>query len=890
MGRFLIDFSIRHPKVVIMLALALTVLTLLRVGNIRVDTDPENMLGEDEQVRVFHNEVKESFELSDMIILGVINEEDPNGVFNPATLGKVYRITEGLKKVEGVVVRDLMAPSTVDDILQAGPGTVRFKYLMEAPPETNEEAEHIRSRILANPMFNGTLVSEDGRALAIYVPIEHKEIAHRVSGDIQKLIDAEVSGEEQYHITGLPVAEDTFGVEMFQQMGISAPLAGLLIFLLMLFFFKSFILVISPMMVAMLTVAMTMGTLISLGFTVHIMSSMIPIFLMPIAVVDSVHILSVFFDHYQTYRDRAKTLRAVMDELFMPMLYTSVTTMAGFASLALTPIPPVQVFGLFVAFGVGLAWLLTIMLVPAYIMLFIPEKKLENFGASAQDECGRAGGTPLARLVRWSGGLTQGYAKVLIIITVAVIAVSAFGITKIKINDNPVKWFNTEHPIRVADRVLNSHFGGTYGAYLVLGPGSEEGGSANAAEGELKPLALYLETKSKHEGSPAVATAATILLGELNDMAAAGVEARVWGEHEKVFSTLQSRLEELTDKVDQEDYDLLDELDLLSDEVEDFRLGLHLFKSPEVLAYVEKLQAYMGSMELVGKSNSLADMVKKVHMELYEGKPEAYRIPDTPAAVAQSILSFQSSHDPDDVWHLVTPDYRKLNIWVQLKSGDNTDMEEVVSKVDAFVVQNPPPAGLTYAWAGLTYLNVVWQDKMVTGMLESLLGSFFIVLILMSVLFRSLLWGVLSMIPLSVTIAFIYGLIGMVGKDYDMPVAILSSLTLGMSIDFAIHYIQRARELTSEHNSWPRAALEMAEAPARAIARNAVVIAVGFLPLLLSTLVPYRTVGLFLALIMGISGIGTLIILPSLIRIMAGLLFKKTVDKDGVACEIKGEA
>ena len=151
-------------------------------------------------------------------------------------------------------------------------------------------------------------------------------------------------------------------------MAISAPLSMLIIFLLMLFFFRKLSLVVSPMIIAMVSVICTMGLLIATGHTVHIMSSMIPIFIMPIAVLDSVHILSQFFDRYQETNDRRATLERVMRDLYKPMLYTSLTTAAGFASLALAPIPPVQVFGLFVAFGVMLAWLLTITFIPAYIM------------------------------------------------------------------------------------------------------------------------------------------------------------------------------------------------------------------------------------------------------------------------------------------------------------------------------------------------------------------------------------------------------------------------------------------------------------------------------------------------------------------------------------------
>ena len=869
MGRRITAFAVDHPKWVVFLALLVTAISLVRVHTIRVDTDPENMLSEKEWVRVFHNQVKREFSLSDMIVLGIVNEEDPDGVFNPETLGKVYRITEGIKGIKGVVVEDLMAPSTVDDILQAGLGAVRFQYLMESPPKTRDEALHIRDRAMANPLLYGTLVSEDGKALAIYIPIEKKSIAHRVSQEVRGLIAAEPPGHEAYHITGLPVAEDTFGVEMFKQMAISAPLAGLIIFLLMLFFFRKLVLVISPMVVAMFTVIFTMGALISTGNTVHIMSSMIPIFLMPISVVDSVHILSVFFDRYQLYKDRKKTLFVVMGELFMPMLYTSLTTAAGFASLALTPIPPVQVFGLFVALGVGIAWIFTVTLVPAYIMLFMPERKLVNFGATAQSDEDE-GHSPMARILVWGGRLTRERAKLWIGLTALVLAVSAYGITLIQINDNPVKWFEKGHPIRIADKVLNRHFGGTYEAYLVLQPPS----GREALRASLAPVQRFLKDQAAEAESPAVRLIAERLRGRLEALAAQEEEAEE-PNPVKVVERLARELDDMAAEIPENDEAALDEVDLLAEGLEDQRTTLHTFKNPDLLLWVERLQQDVVRHSLVGKTNALTDVVKKVHMELLGGKPEELRIPDTAAAVAQTILSFQGSHDPEDVWHLVTPDFRKLNIWFQLKSGDNRDMEAVVREVDRYFAQNPPPVPLNHAWAGLTYLNVVWQNKMVKGMLSSLLGSFGIVLLMMIFLFRSILWGILSMIPLSVTIAFIYGLIGLVGKDYDMPVAVLSSLTLGMSVDFAIHYIERARELFRETGSWAETSVLMSMAPARAITRNAIVIAVGFLPLLLAPLVPYKTVGLFLALIMGVSGVATLIILPAMIQVMNKILFRK---------------
>jgi hypothetical protein len=151
-------------------------------------------------------------------------------------------------------------------------------------------------------------------------------------------------------------------------------------------------------------------------------------------------------------------------------------------------------------------------------------------------------------------------------------------------------------------------------------------------------------------------------------------------------------------------------------------------------------------------------------------------------------------------------------------------------------------------------------------MLNALLGSFGVVLIMMILLLRSVKLGLISMTPLTVTIALVYGAVGLIGKPYDMPIAVLSSMTLGLSIDFAIHFLKRGQEIYKRRKDLHETLGELFQEPARAISRNIVVIALGFVPLLFSNLVPYVTVGAFFLAIMGLSGLATLMILPALVR------------------------
>jgi predicted RND superfamily exporter protein len=217
--------------------------------------------------------------------------------------------------------------------------------------------------------------------VSVLLPLATKGAADDVADRVRDLVQSDPTlAAAGLNIAGLPLAEECFGEEMFLQMALFAPLAGLLIFALMFYFFRKLALVIAAMAVAM-AVIWTMGLLIGVGIDLHIMATMIPIFLMPIAILDSIHIVSEFFDRYPVHRERVKTLRGVYAEVMMPITYTSLMTAVAFGSLAIAPIPPVQVFGLFVAIGVVIAWLLTLIFIPAFIMM-LSEESLQPSGRS----------------------------------------------------------------------------------------------------------------------------------------------------------------------------------------------------------------------------------------------------------------------------------------------------------------------------------------------------------------------------------------------------------------------------------------------------------------------------------------------------------------------------
>jgi len=751
------------------------------ISPLTVDTDPESMLLYDNPVRVTHREQKEKFAIYDLLVVGISNQSHENGVYNQETLSSVYELVNyakglqwqnGQGETEGVVSVEIISPSSVDNIAQGGPGTVTFNWLMPNAPTSDAEALEVMSKIKNQPILAGSLSAVNNQSLAIYIPLTSKDISYKLAGMLEEKF-SNFTGDDKFFITGMAVAQDTFGVEMFIQMAIATPAAMLLIFALLWFFFRNVTLVYSPMIVAMISVMITMGLMIAAGNPVHVLTSMVPIFIMPIAVLDGIHILSEFYDRYPQFNDRKKAIRFVMAELGKPMLLTTITTAMGFASLNLIPLPPLQVLGTFVSIGVVVAWILTMTLIPAYIVL-MSEKRFVKFGEQQSQQS--SDGSFLGRLLPKIGKTSTRFAMPIIAMTLVIGTVAVFGGLKLIPNDNPMKWFDESHELRISDKQLNESFAGSYMAYLSL--------------------------KAENESA---------------------------------------------------------------------------FKDPEILNYISDLQAYLTDTSKVentlGKTIALTEIVKIVHRELFSGNQGFYRIPNSAAAVAEVLLTFQNSHRPDDLWHYVTPDYREANIWFQMKSGDNQDMMKIERQVDDYFANNPPPIELKREWFGMTHINVVWQERVTVGVVKAFGVSFLIILMTLAILFRSILWGFIAMVPLAFSVAVIYGAAGYITGNLDTPLAVISAVSIGLAVDYAIHFVTRSRELHKKYGCWQETLPAAFGEPARAITRNVLVVGLGFMPLLITPLVPYQVVGILLSSILVLAGIATLVILPALIHLFEPWLF-----------------
>ncbi len=772
----LVEFSVNHPKLVVALSLLVTLAFMTQFPKMKTGTNPKHMLPDTSDVRVWNDEVDKTFALyEDMIVLGIVNEKS---VLNKETLGKVKRITDEILKIKGVAARDVNSFPTITNVT-AEKGMLRVAPLMTEVPKTDKEVEHLRKMLFENSLFINRIISKDGKTTAIYVPLEKgangKEVADRIRGVVKK-----EKGDEKYYIAGDPVARDTFGSDMFKLMAIFAPIAGMVMLVVRYLMFRDLFLSVALMMDAMMSIVWSMGLLIALGFPIHIMSSMAPVFLMAIA-TDSIHIFNEFYFRYKEKRDKKAAIIETMHAVGRPVRYTALATAAGFAVLLFMNIIPVKVFGGLIAFGTVMLRVLSFSFIPA-MFTFVKEEKLDK-ASEGEDISLSKTSQFLKNLAR----LGAHRPKTIVLAGAALFVIAVFGISKTVVNNNMVDWFKEKSDIRVADSVMNGALGGTSLGYIV--------------------------------------------------------------------ATSQEE---------------------------------NFIKTPEAMRYIDGLQRHIEKLSVVGKTTSVVDYVKRINRVLHDDDPQYDSIPDSKAAIGQYLFLFSMSAKPADLDNVIDYQAAKANIWLQLKTWDAQAMRDVIAAVNEYKKANPMPMDLKLA--GTAYFNLVWNEEVLWDMVKGFTIALIVVFVILRFNFHSFRWAFVGYIPLVFTVILIYGVIGFMGKDFDMPISVLSTLSLGMAVDFAIHFISRFRQRLAENPPIPPltkggeggfdpaiitdALLWTAARPGKGIMRNAVLFASAFSVMLFAPLTPYITVGAFIVSMMLLSAVMTILYIPALITLLQGWLFK----------------
>jgi predicted RND superfamily exporter protein len=262
-----------------------------------------------------------------------------------------------------------------------------------------------------------------------------------------------------------------------------------------------------------------------------------------------------------------------------------------------------------------------------------------------------------------------------------------------------------------------------------------------------------------------------------------------------------------------------------------------------------------------------------MNQRFHADDPAFYTIPDEQAVISQLLLLF--SFQGGTFGALSLGDFSAGEVLGFLSSGTGKERVAFVRDVTAYLDEHFARFG-TAEMVGSTRIQsgmfTSIAHSQITSLLTSIVAAGLIVVVLMS----SVIAGLLSLIPLLFTIVVSFGVMAYAGMPLDIATLMISSITIGIGIDYGIHFIERTRE-EQAGGAEIEAALERAARTAgRGIAYNALSIAGGFSILLLSAFLGMRHFGLLITMTMLISALSALVVIPAIVR-----TFRLRLDRRG---------
>lgn len=295
-------------------------------------------------------------------------------------------------------------------------------------------------------------------------------------------------------------------------------------------------------------------------------------------------------------------------------------------------------------------------------------------------------------------------------------------------------------------------------------------------------------------------------------------------------------------------------------------------KDPAFLQGIDQLQRFAREQPHVGKVFSIVDHLKRMHQAMHADARDFDSLPASRELVSQYLLLYSLSGQPGDFDSLVSPDHRSAKITVLLKTGSNAQIKALVQRLQEKARGLQGQAwgrGVQVIFGGDVTQTIALTDTMVHGKLLNIAQIGLAVLVISSLAFRSLLAGVMVLIPLLMAVAAVFGVMGVAGIPLNIPNALISAMAVGIGADYAIYLLHRMREqarLGDPPDSAVRHAL-LSAGQATLFVSTAVAGGFGVLALSWGYNV-HQWLALFIVLAMVVSAMAALFVLPSLVLIL----------------------
>ncbi len=291
-------------------------------------------------------------------------------------------------------------------------------------------------------------------------------------------------------------------------------------------------------------------------------------------------------------------------------------------------------------------------------------------------------------------------------------------------------------------------------------------------------------------------------------------------------------------------------------------------KEPEILRKIDQVATHLEKNPLVSRTVSIVDQIKKMHSAFHGGRSEYEVIPDNRQLIAQYLFLYSLTGDESDFYQFIDDiDYpENAHLIVRLKNIKTSQIVEMVEDTEDYIRANL--FGVPITLTGAAALIGELAKMIVRGQMISLSVSLVVIFIIMTLIFRSFVGGLLSIIPLGTAIILVFGLMGYLNIELNIATAMLTSIMIGVGVDYTVHFLWHLREHIRSGQEMEEAIYTTLRISGKGIVFNALSVIIGFTVLTLSVFLPVYFFGFLITLSISMCLFGSLALLPAIVSWM----------------------
>ncbi|MBN2299142.1 MAG: MMPL family transporter [Deltaproteobacteria bacterium] len=290
-----------------------------------------------------------------------------------------------------------------------------------------------------------------------------------------------------------------------------------------------------------------------------------------------------------------------------------------------------------------------------------------------------------------------------------------------------------------------------------------------------------------------------------------------------------------------------------------------VLKDPVILNKIDNLSKEIRQITGVKKIISLADYVKSVNRALNANEQEAYMVPGSQELIAQEILLFSFSvSGTEELERVVNMDYSKGRIAIKIKYASSHETRALISQIEEKARQAFSGTDVKISLTGSSYLFSMLDKYIVESQIKTFSLAFILVIGILFVVFRSLKYGLLCILPNLLPITMIIGIMGWVGINLNVGTVMIASVALGICVDDTIHFLSRFRKEFADKGHTIHSAIRKTTIfVGRAIIFTSLISIGGFSIVWISDFQPSKDFGLLLSITLLLALVCDLFLLPA---------------------------